>query len=90
MNSFSLAIDVSFIVQAIGLYLKRNLDWFIALNGLFATRFILVSLFNALGITLGLITVLDFIKPSINKRRNLKFRISHFVVLFVALIYMIG
>jgi len=84
-----LAMSLGFITQAVKLYPKRNFDWLVALNLAFAVGFILACFFDVLRIPMGLITVLAFVKPSVDRRRNLKFRISHFVVLIIALIYTI-
>ena len=84
-----MAMFLGFTMQAVKLYPKRNLDWLVALNLTFAVGFILANFFDVLRIPVGLITVLAFVKPSVDRRRNLKFRISHFVVLIIALVYTI-
>jgi len=72
---------LGFIAQAVKLYSN---DWLIALNLTFAVGFILACFFDVLRIP-----ILAFVKPSVDRRRNLKFRILHFVVLIIALAYTI-
>ena len=82
-------MSLGFITQAVKLYPKRKLDWLVALNLTFAVGFILANFFDVLRISMGLITVLAFVKLSVDRMGNLKFRISHFVVLIIALVYTI-
>ncbi|WP_457549638.1 hypothetical protein [Archaeoglobus sp.] len=87
MDWFSLIVALGFTAQAVKLYPKRSLDWLVSTNLAFALGFALASFIDVLRVPIGILTVLAFVKPSFDRSKNLKFRISHLIVLTIALTY---
>ncbi len=74
-------------MQALKLYPKRKLDCLFFGKSYVLFMFFLSFFLGFLRLPIGLVTALAFVKPSIDRNKDLKFRLSHLAVLMIALIY---
>ena len=84
---FTAVMVSGFVVQALKLYPKRGFDWLTLANVGFAVLYFTALFVDSLRVVAGLATIVAFIRPTMDRSRDLRFRLSHLAVLIVAAVY---
>ncbi len=86
LKVFGLIMSAGFALQAIKLRKKR---WLLFANLFFSAIYALSCVFQILAPFAGIVTAISFVKPSMDKSRDFRFRVSHLIILMLGVIYAI-